>query len=191
VEQKHVTARPIFTPITIESFSPNGECFCLDIVKALQPMKTLTLALFVFLQYLSHLTFVTGVNVCQYALSMFNLHFLFTYEHVYVSTPPLSVITNSLPFPFDQDTIVPLRSTMKKLLQTLLQVYHRVEVITDSPNKIISTAAAGSANVFKAGTVSNDNFFCKPASSGNGPPLELQYHLSQKSDQQGLSQESA
>ncbi len=79
---------------------------------------------------------------------------------------------------------------MKKLLLTLLQVDHRVEVITDSPNKTTSTAAADSANDFKAGTVSNDNFFCKPASSGNGPPLVLQYHLSQKSDQQGLSQES-
>jgi Ulp1 family protease len=32
--KKHVTPRPIFTPITIEAFSPSGKCFLLHISKA-------------------------------------------------------------------------------------------------------------------------------------------------------------
>ncbi len=106
-----------------------------------------------------------------------------------MSTPPFSVLTNCVTFDFDQDTIVQLRSTMKTLLLTLSQVYHRVELLTDSP-KDTSTATAGSANVEKAATVCNDSFFYKPVSSGNEPPAALQYHLSQESEQQGLLQQS-
>jgi hypothetical protein len=110
-----------------------------------------------------------GVYVCQYALSMFNLRFFsFTYEHAYMSTPPSPVIKKSVPFAFDHDTIVQMRSTRKKKrLLTLSKVYHRLELLTDPSNKTTLT---------EAGTVSNDN--------------ALQYHLSQESDQQGLSQES-
>jgi hypothetical protein len=107
-----------------------------------------------------------------------------------MSMPPLSVLTNSVPFAFDHDTIVQLRSTMKKNLLTLSQLYHRVEVLTDSPTETTSTAAACRANVEEAAIVSNDNLFCKPLLSGNEPSFTLQYHLSQESDQQGLSQES-
>jgi hypothetical protein len=60
---------------------------------------------------------------------------------------------------------------MKKLLLTLSQVYHRVEVLTDLPNETTSTAAAaaGSSNVFEAGMVLNDTLLCKPVLSGNEP----------------------
>ena len=74
-----------------------------------------------------------GVYVCQYALSIFHLRFFsFTYEHVYMSTPPLSVVSNSVPFAFDHDTIIQLRSTIKKIMLTLSVVYHSVQVIDDS-----------------------------------------------------------
>ncbi len=67
------------------------------------------------------------------------------------------------------------------------QVYHRVEVLTDSP-KDTSAAAAGCANVEEAASVHKENLFCKPVSSGNEPPTTFQHHLSQESEQQGLSQ---
>jgi hypothetical protein len=79
---------------------------------------------------------------------------------------------------------------MKKLLLTLSQVYHRVEVIDISTKDTSFAAAYGTANVEEAATVSKEKLFCKPVSSGNEPPLPLQYHLSQHSEQQGLSQES-
>ncbi len=125
-------------------------------------------------------------------LSMFHLHFFsFTYKHIYISAPPLVVLTNSVPVDFDHDTIVQLRSTIKKLMLALSQLYHRVEVLSDSP-KHTSTAAAACANVEEAGSVSNENLlklFGKPLSSGSEAPVALQYQLSQESEQQGLSQE--
>ncbi len=57
---------------------------------------------------------------------------------------------------------------------TLSRVYHRVEVLTDSP-KDTSVAAGGGANVEEAASVCKENIFCQPVSSGNKPPPTLQY----------------
>jgi hypothetical protein len=132
-----------------------------------------------------------GVYVCQYALSMFHLRFFsFTYEHVYLSTPPLSVVSNSVPFAFDHGTIIQLRSTMKKILLTLSGVYHRVQVIEDSPKDTSLEATAVTEKFEESATVCKENLFCKAVSSGNEPPQPLHYHQSQHSEQQGLSQDS-
>jgi hypothetical protein len=100
-----------------------------------------------------------------------------------MTTPALSVLTNSVPFDFDCGTIAQLRSTMKKLLLTSSQVYHRVACLTGSPKETTTTTAAGSANVEEAATVSNDNLFCKPVSSGMNHrwSCSITYHKSQKS----------
>ncbi len=74
---------------------------------------------------------------------------------------------------------------MKKLLTSLSQVYCRVEYLADSPKETTRIAATDSANVEEAATVSSDNLFWKPASTVS-EPLEFKYHISQKSEQQGL-----
>ncbi len=91
------------------------------------------------------------MSVCTFYVSL--TFFSFAYEHVYMSTPPLSVVTNSVPFAFDHDTIMQLRSTMKKLLLTLSEVYHRVQVIDDSPKDTSLEVAAVTEKFEESATV--------------------------------------
>jgi hypothetical protein len=72
---------------------------------------------------------------------------------------------------------------MKNLLTNLSQVYHRVEYLADSPKETTRIAATDGANVEEAATVSSDNnLFCKPASSVS-EQLEFKYHISRKLEQ--------
>jgi hypothetical protein len=65
-----------------------------------------------------------GVYICKYALALHQLRFLpITYQHLYLTDPPLSVLTNSSSFDFTHHTITQLHQNMAKLVQNLSTLY--------------------------------------------------------------------
>ena len=77
-----------------------------------------------------------GVYVCRYALALYQLRYLpITYKDLYLSDPPLSVLTKSSSFDFTHHTIKQLRQHMTKLLQNLSTLYlsNTVHIDTSQP----------------------------------------------------------
>jgi Ulp1 family protease len=65
-----------------------------------------------------------GVYVCRYALVLYQLRYLpITYKHLYLSDPPLSVLTKRSSIDFTHHTMKQLRQHMTKLLQNLSTLY--------------------------------------------------------------------
>ncbi len=74
--------------------------------------------------------------ICKYAQALYQLRYLpITYKHLYLSNPPLSVLTNSSSFDFTYHTIDQLRQNMHKLLQNLSTLYlsNTVHIDTTKP----------------------------------------------------------
>jgi hypothetical protein len=80
-----------------------------------------------------------GVSICKYTLALYKLQFLpITYQHLYLTDPPLCILTKSSSFDLTHYTITQLRQNMAKLVQNLSTLYMSNTVGIDSTQPVAS-----------------------------------------------------